>query len=171
MLWGGAEDAAHGVTRLLEVVDSGRPICLWGGGKYFARCLRAGGSSRVAVAAGGGSGATHDLPSAVRVLVLWPLLPFSWLHPGRSLEGGGQAGAVLEVPQTIRRARVVTGVAGDALSQVGNGGSKDAMFAQMRLGAESGAEVSVGLAAVICMCTWETCAWERLEMEATVWWR
>ncbi|KAL8437071.1 hypothetical protein ACSSS7_001218 [Eimeria intestinalis] len=40
----GVEEAAHG--RLLELADSWRPRCLWGGGKYFARCLRAWRASR-----------------------------------------------------------------------------------------------------------------------------
>ncbi|KAL8435022.1 hypothetical protein ACSSS7_002780 [Eimeria intestinalis] len=137
LLGGGAEEAAQGRPRLREVVDGGRPRCLGGGGKYFARCLRARGAARWRLC-----GATltswrlvtrsgscrRRRRRGVKIVVYGegvgvslPLLPFSWVSPGQSVEGDGEAGNVLEVAEAVRRARLVGGVAGDVLRQLLHG--------------------------------------------------
>ncbi|KAL8427064.1 hypothetical protein ACSSS7_007910 [Eimeria intestinalis] len=88
-----AEEAAYGLARLLEVVDRGRPRCLWGGGKYFAWCLRARGASRRLCGAtlmsgrllarrdGCGRRQRRGVKIIVHVYgsgVLSPLLPLAW---------------------------------------------------------------------------------------------
>ncbi|KAL8430166.1 hypothetical protein ACSSS7_006110 [Eimeria intestinalis] len=71
------------------------------------------------------------------------LLTFSWVRPGRGVDGDGQAGDALEVAEAVPRARLVARVTGDVLRQVSKESSDDLVFAQVRLGA--GAEVSVGV--------------------------
>ncbi|KAL8431875.1 hypothetical protein ACSSS7_004973 [Eimeria intestinalis] len=128
-LAGGAEEAAHGLTRLLEVVDRGRPRCLWASGASRRRLCGATLMSGRLVARSGACGSRQRRGVKIVVYgevlgVSWPLLPFSW------------AADVLEVAEAIRCARLIAGVACDALRQVGSEGSNDLMLAQVRLGAK-----------------------------------
>ncbi|KAL8427169.1 hypothetical protein ACSSS7_007847 [Eimeria intestinalis] len=50
----------------------------------------------------------------------------------QSIKGDGQAGGELEVAETVCPARLVTGVAGDVLRQVGKKGSSDVMLRRRR---------------------------------------
>ncbi|KAL8436894.1 hypothetical protein ACSSS7_001396 [Eimeria intestinalis] len=163
------------MARLVQVVDGGRPRCLWGVREYFARCLGARGSARrrlcgatlmswrlAASSCGCGGRQRRGVKIVVYsegVGVLWPLLSFSWVFPGQNVKGDGQAGNVLEVAEAIRRARLVTGVTGDVLRQTGKEASEDVVFAQVRLGAEAGAEVSLG---VVSFCDLHVEAWMQL---------
>ncbi|KAL8428108.1 hypothetical protein ACSSS7_007389 [Eimeria intestinalis] len=73
--------------------------------------------------------------------VLWSLVPFSLVPSGQSVEGDGETSDVF-VAEAIRRARLVAGLAGNVLRQVGKEGNDDIVLAQLCLGAEAGAEVS-----------------------------